>query len=37
MKKGDGVLVGMFDKYVDQVRLNRDYALEAIRAAEGLK
>lgn len=35
MKVGDGVLVGMFDKYVDQVRLNASYTAEAIRAREG--
>lgn len=35
MKKGDGVLVGMFDKYVDQVRLNAEYVKEAIKAVEG--
>ncbi len=35
MKKGDGVLVGMFDKYVDQVRLNAEYTKEAIKRAEG--
>ncbi|MBE6561600.1 MAG: hypothetical protein E7662_10795 [Ruminococcaceae bacterium] len=32
MKPGDGVLVGMFDKYVDQAGLNAAYAAEAIRA-----
>lgn len=37
MKPGDGVLVGMFDKYVDQVNLNAQYTLDAIRAAEGMK
>ncbi len=35
MKPGDGVLVGMFDKYIDQPRLNAQYALDAIRAAAG--
>ena len=35
MKPGDGVLVGMFDKYVDQPRLNAEYTREAIRLAEG--
>ena len=35
MKPGDGVLVGMFDKYIDQPRLNAAYTLEAIRQAEG--
>ncbi len=35
MKPGDGVLVGMFDKYVDQPRLNARYAAEAIALAEG--
>ena len=34
MKKGDGVLVGMFDKYIDQPRLNAQYTLDAIRKAE---
>ena len=34
MKPGDGVLVGMFDKYIDQPRLNAQYTLEAIRLAE---
>lgn len=37
MKKGDGVLVGMFDKYVDQVRLNAEYTREAIAAQEGAR
>ena len=36
MKKGDGVLVGMFDKYLDQVRLNAEYAEQAIRMSEEL-
>lgn len=31
MKPGDGVLVGMFDKYIDQTRLNAEYTLDAIR------
>ncbi len=35
MKRGDGVLVGMFDKYVDQTKLNASYTLDAIRLAEG--
>lgn len=35
MKKGDGVLVGMFDKYIDQAALNAQYTLDAIKAAEG--
>lgn len=35
MKPGDGVLVGMFDKYIDQPRLNAEYTREAIRIAEG--
>jgi len=35
MKPGDGVLVGMFDKYVDQVNLNAQYTLDAIKEAEG--
>jgi len=34
MKPGDGVLVGMFDKYIDQPRLNAAYTEEAIRLAE---
>ena len=34
MKPGDGVLVGMFDKYIDQTRLNAEYTREAIRIAE---
>ncbi len=34
MKKGDGVLVGMFDKYVDQAKLNAEYTDYAIRIAE---
>ncbi len=34
MKRGDGVLVGMFDKYIDQPRLNAQYTLQAIRMAE---
>lgn len=34
MKPGDGVLVGMFDKYIDQPRLNAEYAEEAIKIAE---
>ena len=36
MKRGDGVLVGMFDKYDDQPSLNAQYTLEAIKAAEGI-
>lgn len=35
IKPGDGVLVGMFDKYIDQPRLNAEYALEAIHMAQG--
>jgi len=35
MKPGDGVLVGMFDKYIDQPKLNAEYAADAIRIAEG--
>lgn len=35
IKPGDGVLVGMFDKYIDQPRLNAQYALDAIGQAEG--
>ena len=34
IKPGDGVLVGMFDKYIDQPFLNASYASEAIRIAE---
>ena len=34
IKKGDGVLVGMFDKYIDQPRVNADYVREAIRISE---
>ena len=34
MKPGDGVLVGMFDKYEDQPKLNAQYTLEAITIAE---
>ncbi|MBQ9939348.1 MAG: hypothetical protein IJO96_07445 [Oscillospiraceae bacterium] len=34
MKPTDGVLVGMFDKYIEQPRLNAEYTLEAIRIAE---
>ena len=30
------VLVGMFDKYCDQPRLNAEYALDAIRQVEGI-
>ena len=37
MKPGDGVLVGMFDKYEDQPRLNASYTEYAIRIAEGNK
>lgn len=33
MKGGDGVLVGMFDKYIDQPALNAKYTLEAIKYA----
>ena len=36
IKPGDGVLVGMFDKYCDQPRLNAEYALDAIRQVEGI-
>lgn len=35
IKKGDGVLVGMFDKYIDQAALNVQYTIDAIKAAEG--
>ena len=35
MKPGDGVLVGMFDKYIDQPMLNAEYTRKAIRLAEG--
>ena len=34
MKKGDGVLVGMFDKYIDQPMLNAEYVREAIHLSE---
>ena len=34
IKKGDGVLVGMFDKYEDQPGINAAYAAEAIRLSE---
>ena len=34
MKQGDGVLVGMFDKYVDQTRLNAEYTIDAIRITQ---
>ncbi|MBE6687726.1 MAG: hypothetical protein E7588_00425 [Ruminococcaceae bacterium] len=34
MKKGDGVLVGMFDKYIDQTALNAQYTKQAIDIAE---
>ncbi|MBQ9995396.1 MAG: hypothetical protein IJP32_03410 [Clostridia bacterium] len=34
MKPGDGVLVGMFDKYIDQPMQNAQYTAEAIRLAE---
>ena len=37
MKPGDGVLVGMFDKYIDQPRLNAEYTADAIRIAEGTR
>jgi len=37
MKIGDGVLVGMFDKYVDQVSLNAEYVKEAIALNEKAK
>jgi len=33
MKPGDGVLVGMFDKYDDQPKLNAEHTLAAIRIA----
>ena len=32
----DVALVGMFDKYCDQPRLNAEYAREAIRKVEGI-
>ena len=32
MKPGDGVLVGMFDKYIDQPMCNAQYTREAIEA-----
>jgi len=34
MKPGDGVLVGMFDKYIDQPSLDAAYTREAISLAE---
>jgi len=34
IKPGDGVLVGMFDKYDAQPRLNAEYTLDAIRQAQ---
>jgi len=34
MKPGDGVLVGMFDKYIDQPMLNAEYTKAAISVAE---
>ena len=37
MKPSDGVLVGMFDKYIDQPRLNAEYTEFAIRAAESAR
>lgn len=36
MKKGDGVLVGMFDKYIEQPFLNAQYTLEAIQMSENV-
>jgi len=30
MKKGDGVLVGMFDKHIDQAKLDAEYTADAI-------
>ena len=36
MKPGDGVLVGMFDKYIDQPARNAEYVRAAIAAAEGI-
>ncbi len=35
MKRGDGVLVGMFDKYQDQPLLDAQYTAEAIAKLEG--
>lgn len=35
MKKGDGVLVGLFDKHEDQPALDAQYVAEAIAQAEG--
>ena len=35
MKPGDGVLVGMFDKYDDQPMLNAKYTEDAIKIVEG--
>lgn len=34
IKPGDGVLVGMFDKYIEQPKVNAQYTLDAIRIAE---
>ena len=34
MKEGDGILVGMFDKYDAQPKLDAEYTLEAIKLAE---
>jgi hypothetical protein len=34
IKPSDGVVVGLFPKHADQVRLNLEYAAEACRAAE---
>ena len=35
IKPTDGVLVGMFDKYIDQPRVNAEHVLEALRTVEG--
>lgn len=37
IKPSDGVLVGMFDKYIDQPRLNAEYTLEAIARAQAAR
>lgn len=36
IKPSDGVLVGMFDKYEDQPRLNAQYTLDALKTANQL-
>lgn len=34
IKETDGILIGMFDKYIDQPALNAQYTVEAIEAAK---